>query len=316
MDQVQFKVGTKDELDEFVQLWNLVWPNHLQDAEDRRRDLEVLPVEQRAQFWLAKYEETSVGFAEISNGVGSYHPQRFELEIGVVPEYRGRGIGQALWELTLREVEFRNPMSILVRCRKDDEPSVMFAEHRGFSIIKEDFESFLDLTRLDLSRIDEIVRPAELHGIEIRPASELDSPDFRRAWHELFLIVRQDTPRSAPPTHLPFEQFSALVLDDPSLLWEGSMIAMAGTHPIGFSGLFKHIREGELDQWLTAVLAAYRGQGIAKALKAAGLRWALANGYHRIRTDNDSRNAPMLAINDSLGFERLPSIVTLVKLFD
>lgn len=94
------------------------------------------------------------------------------------------------------------------------------------------------------------------------------------------------------------------------------MIAIAGDQPIGFSGLFRHIRERELDQWLTAVLAEYRGRGIAKALKAAGLRWALANGYQRIRTDNDSRNAPMLSINDALGFERLPSIVTLVKLFD
>ena len=65
--------------------------------------------------------------------------------------------------------------------------------------------------------------------------------------------------------------------------------------------------------WLTAVLPKHRGQGIARALKIAGIVAAKAQGFEAIRTDNDTRNAPMLAINDSLGFRRLPAMVTLEK---
>ena len=37
--------------------------------------------------------------------------------------------------------------------------------------------------------------------------------------------------------------------------------------------------------------------------KLAQLRWAAANGIDRVVTDNDNRNAPMLAINRRLGYE-------------
>jgi hypothetical protein len=33
----------------------------------------------------------------------------------------------------------------------------------------------------------------------------------------------------------------------------------------------------------------------------------------RLRTSNDSENAPMLAVNDRLGYSRLPGVYALVK---
>jgi RimJ/RimL family protein N-acetyltransferase len=38
-------------------------------------------------------------------------------------------------------------------------------------------------------------------------------------------------------------------------------------------------------------------------VKLAQLGWAAENGIERIVTDNDERNAPMLAINRRLGYE-------------
>jgi len=40
------------------------------------------------------------------------------------------------------------------------------------------------------------------------------------------------------------------------------------------------------------------------ALKARSAIWAVENGYASIRTRNSQSNAPMLAINDRLGFTR------------
>ena len=49
--------------------------------------------------------------------------------------------------------------------------------------------------------------------------------------------------------------------------------------------------------------AAHRDPGLATLAKLAQLRWAAANGIDQVVTDNDERNAPMLAINRRLGYE-------------
>jgi mycothiol synthase len=63
----------------------------------------------------------------------------------------------------------------------------------------------------------------------------------------------------------------------------------------------------------TGVLRAYRGRGVATALKVAAVQWARARGMAYIYTGNDLTNAPMLAINSQLGFEPLPASAQLVK---
>jgi RimJ/RimL family protein N-acetyltransferase len=53
----------------------------------------------------------------------------------------------------------------------------------------------------------------------------------------------------------------------------------------------------------TATAAAHHGLGLATLAKLAQLRWAAANGIDQVVTDNDERNAPILAINRRLGYE-------------
>ena len=48
---------------------------------------------------------------------------------------------------------------------------------------------------------------------------------------------------------------------------------------------------------------AWRGRGIAFALKREQARRAHAAGFERITTYNDEVNAPMRAVNTRLGFE-------------
>jgi GNAT superfamily N-acetyltransferase len=52
----------------------------------------------------------------------------------------------------------------------------------------------------------------------------------------------------------------------------------------------------------TGTLPAFRGRGLARLAKLASIAWAKEHGITSIATGNDATNAPMLAINISLGY--------------
>jgi hypothetical protein len=52
----------------------------------------------------------------------------------------------------------------------------------------------------------------------------------------------------------------------------------------------------------TGVGRAGRGHGVARALKCETVMQAIALGVDRVRTDNDSKNAPILHINETMGY--------------
>jgi RimJ/RimL family protein N-acetyltransferase len=52
----------------------------------------------------------------------------------------------------------------------------------------------------------------------------------------------------------------------------------------------------------TGTLRAYRGRGLALAVKLASIRWAREHGITSMSTHNDETNAAMLAINRRLGY--------------
>ena len=56
----------------------------------------------------------------------------------------------------------------------------------------------------------------------------------------------------------------------------------------------------------TGVLAAHRDRGVATLVKLASLRYLKAHGYTEARTHNDTANPSILALNEKLGYRRLP----------
>ena len=60
---------------------------------------------------------------------------------------------------------------------------------------------------------------------------------------------------------------------------------------------------------MTGVRRAWRGRGVAGALKRATIAWAIAKGLDVLETENDEANAPMRAINRRLGYRPLPDRV-------
>jgi mycothiol synthase len=296
-----------DKFGDVVSLWNSTWPEFATDEEElRHRD--SLDESMRSRCWLVYENDVPIALLEISYVSGSYHPQRWTINVAVSETFRNRGTGRNLYDFALQEIAHSNPLSILSYVREGDTASIRFAESRGFAESKRDFISELDLSTADMSTFEQLTHHTLPAGVRIVTGEEVDSLGFRHALHSLFEEVRKDIPRSFPPTPMTFEQFNTGFID-PHFDWRCSTFAMQGDEPVGFSTGFKGPTPDRMLQGLTAVAKKCRGQGLAKILKAHFALAAKRDGYEVIATDNDTRNAPMLAINNQFGFKRLPGTI-------
>ena len=62
---------------------------------------------------------------------------------------------------------------------------------------------------------------------------------------------------------------------------------------------------------MTGVRRAFRGRGIASALKRAEIAWAKRAGYETLETLNEVRNEPIRRLNERHGYEPLPGVVVM-----
>jgi len=97
---------------------------------------------------------------------------------------------------------------------------------------------------------------------------------------------------------------------------DGHLLAADGDTYIGLSTVSYNKDTNSAGNKMTGVLPAYRGRKIALALKLLSIRAAQKWGVDSIRTNNDSQNTPMLAINRKLGYVAQPGGYRMVKHLD
>ncbi|THF66780.1 GNAT family N-acetyltransferase [Deinococcus sp. Arct2-2] len=263
-----------------------------------------------------------VGLGLLSQNPGMYHPQRFELEVAVRPEWQGQGVGAALWRELEGLLRGWNALSVRTLAREDHPLAPHFLTRRGFSPGKRYFTSALNLNQAfdetPFSPTETRLAALDVRVLSLAELREAGTPDLPRRLHALMSDVRQDVPRSEPATPLTFEVFNEAILNDSCLLPDAYLIAQAPNGDwLGQSTLFRSEASADLLTGLTGVTRDWRGQGVATLLKLHILRVAQALAVQRggdvfLRTDNASDNAPMLAINDRFGFVRDPASVSWV----
>ncbi|MBP0449963.1 GNAT family N-acetyltransferase [Kitasatospora sp. RG8] len=224
----------------------------------------------------------------------------------ILPAYRRRGAFTAL--LAEAEAYLAGLGVAEVHSWVDEEPGALeFAANRGFTAGRTAHFARRDLS-LPLPAAPDL--PA---GVELRPASEwVEDP------YPIFVIEAdaiRDEPGEVAMDAADYEEFLHGDWARPDLDRELTTVAVLDGEPVAFSA----VQTDGADRYWSAFSACrrdFRGRGLTKLAKLESLRRAQAAGYRRAYTSNDATNAPMLAINEWLGYERCASERKFVKRLD
>jgi RimJ/RimL family protein N-acetyltransferase len=149
-------------------------------------------------------------------------------------------------------------------------------------------------------------------GIRCGAVADDGDPEIWSRCYEAQMAASEDIPRTGPFIRPTFEQFTGW-LSSPDFSARWYFTAKDGDRVIGMSNLRFPPVQGNVWTGFTGVVREYRGRGVARAVKMALLKQAIDQNVPRVRTDNDEANGPMLHINEELGYQRIPGILSFRK---
>ncbi len=165
--------------------------------------------------------------------------------------------------------------------------------------------------RLDLGanadRIRELRSAAQRRlassDVVIRTVADLGGEAFLRQLLPVAHEAVADIPKSVEYVPEPYKEW-VVWMRPPAVLPERIWVGLIEGRPIGYSYLA--YRPSVVETGFTGVLREQRGKGLARALKLETLVQAIDLGVPAVDTDNDSENAPILRINEDLGYREMP----------
>ncbi len=231
---------------------------------------------------------------------------RFTIRIHTDPAHRRQGAGALLWEALLGFAREQGATSLATMTQDDDPEGIAFAEKHGFARTGHTFESAVDLTTHDGSAFAHMIPALEAQGIRFFTLADRPGSETEEAIYDLDRLVAPDNPGDELGEFPPVDEWRRTMLQGTGQLPEFITIATHGEQVVGFTTMYPTAVSGRFDIGFTGVHPAYRGRGIALALKVRAAQTAVRHGAREIRTGNDSRNGPMLAVNRKLGYQPLP----------
>jgi mycothiol synthase len=233
--------------------------------------------------------------------------ERYWLGIWVQAEDRGRGVGSSLYRAASDAARDAGKTGFQTELSEIHAAGHRFLAHRGFVKVDRD-----KMVRLVLAGLDPpvVTVPA---GFQLATLAE--RPDLLPGIHVAAVDAFPDIPTGGQPVSVgTLEAFVARDVAQPGIPRDGFFVAVDEVtgEVVGYASLVFAAGSTTLAYHdMTAVRPAYRGRGLAGALKRATIAWAIGHGVEALETGNDERNAPMRAVNLSLGYQPIPDRIGL-----
>lgn len=241
-----------------------------------------------------------------------------EARIAVPPAHRRRGHGSALLAAVrdLAIQEGRRTLSVSSQRRPEvpveDAPGSAFLARRGFTVRLQDTRRDLQLP-VPAHTLARLHQEAAAHGAGYRVEVLRGPVPVERRGAMAALAARMST--DAPLGELEYEpevwDASRVAEEEEELCamgiswWTAVAVHEDDDEWVAFTQLGWSPRKPErLQQWDTLVLREHRGARLGLAVKLAALEHATADvaQARTVTTWNATSNAPMVAVNEALGF--------------
>lgn len=273
-----------------LEIYNTVWPH------------EAVTMDAVASFKAGARDYTDLLARRDGAVVGSaaaailpQRPDRVFALITVLAGQRRGGAGSALYEAVCAWAAERDITELEAPVSDDDHESLAFAQRRGFTEERREVGLVLDLAGLTPPDI----RPPD--GIEI--VTWAQRPDLARGMYEVAVEAEPDIPGSEDDEVEPFDDWLAHEMQGAGDSPEATFIALAGEEVAGYAKFSLTVAQPSAAAHdMTGVKRAWRGRGVARALKEAQITWAIANGYTELHTRNEQRNEPIRRLNARFGY--------------
>lgn len=297
---LEVRPATSDEeLAHVARIVSTVTPENPMSVAEMRWQEEKYPGGRRFIAWLH-------GDVVGAGGVGRMYvyPEDFPGlwgNIAVLPEHRRRGVGGAILAEISSVARAAGKTMLIGRTTATHPEAIEFAEHRGFVEHER-----MKAVRLDLGGLE----PPAIAAPEGVLITSLDAmPDLVEGVYAVAQEALPDIPGDGPIAPGTLEEFRVRDVDRDAIPPGGFAVAVdeATGRVIGYANLML-VPANPAIAWhgMTAVARAWRGRGVASALKRATIAWAAANGFEALETANDVDNAPMRTVNRQLGYRPLP----------
>ncbi len=266
--------------------------------------------------FVAELEGKPVAFLEWGHGAWEQLPDRngwieVWLDLACVNERRL----DELWAW-IEDAAMAEGMRIVNAACGEDEPEMLSVlAARGY-----ERKSTERVWRLDLRKHGAAITAGAAGArermragrIELTTLDRWTDPERFKKLHALNELMRQDVPHISPILPQTLDDFMVR-LEAPGTRADRWWVALDGNEPVGMSYLSYPPTRGFVWTSFTGSHPSYRGRGIARAVKLQTLAQAVELGVREVRTDNDASNAPMLHINETLGYELMPGYVGFEK---
>lgn len=264
------------------------------------------------QHFVAETDQRIVGYGTVFRQ--SWMTEgRFFIKVWVFPDQRQQGIGGHLYNMVVAAAQAHGGSSFDSNVFDNEPHALRFAETRGFRTIRHLFESAIDLKQFDAHRFEGVLEQVQASGIRLFTLADVgNTPENLRKLWEVNDAVYQDDPGASEPFPN-FDEFQKLTSEASWFNPAGQFLAADGEQYVGLGALRHNADNKSCHNMMTGVLRPYRGRKIALALKLLTIRYAQQLGALTITTDNDSQNAPMLAINRKLEYLPKPGVYRLLK---
>ena len=266
--------------------------------------------------FVVRRGETPIGYAMTEHARWDVEPDRYEIVGGeLLPAERTHAALDRLLAALEERARADGARTLRVFANEDDPLRIETILARGFKEDRRSRRWELDLVanRDRLLAMTEVSRARmRKESVRLLTLAQDDDPGVIEEIWRLSEEAGDDVPTTVPRVPEALESYVRWVRA-PEVHADRFWIARDADAVVGVSVLAYPPVRGNVGTNWTATARSVRGRGIARALKCETVAQAIALGVTRVFTGNDAANAPILHLNETMGYRPVAGGIGFLK---